>query len=374
MDKNEMVGEVVVGQSNPNNALDQGCGKSTPFEVQGEIPAAPAPIGTVQWLIDEYRSDRDSPYRSKRWPTRQHYDVLLKRVAADFGTSTLEDIRARQLKRWHEGIVAAGHVAMGHGLVGMIRTIVGFGATILEDKECQRLAGMLHLMKFAMAKPRTERLTAEQAILIRREAHSAGRPSIALAQAIQFECFLRQKDVIGEWVPETEPGESAVRAYGNKWLRGIRWEEISHDFVLSHITSKRLKLVEFDLTSAPMVVEELHYAMGSDALGGLQRDRFPKDGPVIFSEASELPWIAGEYRRWWRKLARSAGIPDAVRSMDSRAGAITEATDAGASLEHIRHASTHSDIAMVQRYSRGAVEKVAGVQKMRNEHRNKAVS
>ncbi len=120
-----------------------------------------------------------------------------------------------------------------------------------------------------------------------------------------------------------------------------------------------------------MVVEELHYAMGSDAIGGLQRDRFPATGPIIFSEASELPWVPGEYRRWWRKLARQAGIPDAVRSMDSRAGAITEATDAGASLEHIRHASTHSDIAMVQRYSRGAAEKVAGVQKMRNDFRDK---
>jgi hypothetical protein len=372
MDKNAMVGEVVVGQSNPDNGLDQGCGKSTPFEAQMEIPAAPAPKGTVQWLIDEYRTDRDSPYHSKRWPTRQHYDVLCKRIAADFGTLPLADIRARQLKRWHEDIVARGHVAMGHGLVGMIRTLVGFGATILEDKECERLAGMLHLMKFAMAKSRTERLTAEQANLIRREAHKAGRPSIALAQAIQFEGMLRQKDIIGEWVPETEPGQSEVRAYGQKWLRGIRWEEIDADFVLVHITSKRQKEITIDLKLAPMVVEELHYAMGQNAIGGLQRDKFPATGPVIWSEASELPWIAGEYRRWWRKLARAAGIPDSVRSMDSRAGAISEATDAGADLEHVRHAATHSDIAMTMRYSRGAEDKIAGVQRKRAEHRNKA--
>lgn len=330
--------------------------------------------GTVRWLIDEYRSDRDSPYHSKRWATRQHYDVLCKRIATDFGSLPLADIRARQLKRWHEDIVARGHVAMGHGLVGMIRTLVGFGATILEDKECERLAGMLHLMKFAMAKSRTERLTAEQAILIRKEAHAAGRPSIALAQAIQFEGMLRQKDVIGEWVPESEPGQSEVRAYGMKWLRGIRWSEIDADFVLVHVTSKRQKEITIDLKLAPMVVEELHYAMGSDAIGGLQRDRFPKDGPVIFSEASELPWIAGEYRRWWRKLARKAGIPDTVRSMDSRAGAISEATDAGADLEHVRHAATHSDIAMTQKYSRGSEDKIAGVQRLRAEHRNKATA
>lgn len=57
--------------------------------------------------------------------------------------------------------------------------------------------------------------------------------------------------------------------------------------------------------------------------------------------------------------------------MDSRAGAISEATDAGADLEHVRHAATHSDIAMTQKYSRGSEDKIAGVQKLRAEHRNK---
>lgn len=333
-------------------------------------PVVSPATGTVQWLIDCYRTDRDSPYHSKRWPTRQHYDVLLKRVGADLGHLPLEKVRARQILHWN-ATIAANHLAMSHGLVGMLRTIVGFGVVYIEDEQCERLAGMLHGMKFKQAKGRTERLTAEQATLIRREAHKAGRPSIALAQAIQFEGMLRQKDIIGEWVPETEPGQSEVRSHGQKWLRGIRWEEIDADFVLVHITSKRQKEITIDLKLAPMVLEELHYAMGSDAIGGLQRDKFPATGPVIFSEASEVPWIAGEYRRWWRKLARKAGIPDAVRSMDSRAGAISEATDAGADLEHVRHAATHSDIAMTQRYSRGSEDKIAGVQKKRAEHRNK---
>jgi site-specific recombinase XerD len=58
--------------------------------------------------------------------------------------------------------------------------------------------------------------------------------------------------------------------------------------------------------------------------------------------------------------------------MDSRAGAISEATDAGADLEHVRHAATHSDISMTQRYSRNSVEKVANVQHKRASHRNKS--
>jgi site-specific recombinase XerD len=57
--------------------------------------------------------------------------------------------------------------------------------------------------------------------------------------------------------------------------------------------------------------------------------------------------------------------------MDSRAGAISEATDAGADLEHVRHAATHSNISMTQRYSRGAEDKITVVQIARLEHRNK---
>jgi len=57
--------------------------------------------------------------------------------------------------------------------------------------------------------------------------------------------------------------------------------------------------------------------------------------------------------------------------MDSRAGAISEATDAGADLEQVRHAATHSNISMTQRYSRGAEGKIETVQLARIEHRNK---
>jgi len=62
-------------------------------------------------------------------------------------------------------------------------------------------------------------------------------------------------------------------------------------------------------------------------------------------------------------------VPKTTFNMDSRAGGITEATEAGADIEHVKHAATHSDISQTQRYSRGATEKIAEVQKKRNEHR-----
>ena len=47
---------------------------------------------------------------------------------------------------------------------------------------------------------------------------------------------------------------------------------------------------------------------------GLQ-ERF---GPVILSEASDLPYEAMQFRRMWRKVATAAGIPKEVKNMDSR--------------------------------------------------------
>jgi site-specific recombinase XerD len=93
---------------------------------------------------------------------------------------------------------------------------------------------------------------------------------------------------------------------------------------------------------------------------------------VIANDRTGLPWSAHYFREVWRKIARQVGIPDTVRSMDTRSGAITEATDAGAQLEDVRHAATHSDISMTQKYSRGSADKTAKVMQMRAAHRNKS--
>jgi hypothetical protein len=109
-------------------------------------------------------------------------------------------------KAWAED----GKIPMAHSLMGMTRTLFSFGMTLLECDECARMCAVLSKQRFQMGKSRTERLTADMANLIRAKAHELGWHSIALAQAIQFEGMLRQKDVIGEWVPLAEPGTSDV--------------------------------------------------------------------------------------------------------------------------------------------------------------------
>lgn len=339
--------------------------------------------GTLMSLVDCYRSDPDSPYHDKRYNTRGHYDTLCRRIEFDswldadkqerrIADTLIEEIDARMLKRWHEVWGADGKIAMGHSMIGMLRSLMTFGATILKSKECREVKTVLHDMRFKMPRRRSVYVTAEQATAIRMEARAKGKDSMALAQALQFELMLRQKDVIGEWVPISEPGVSDVMDGNDKWLRGIRAEEIDENLILRHTTSKRDKPIEVDLRLAPMVVEEFRYLAGLSPDQPLERGHLPASGPLIMNEGTSQPYTAELYRRTWRELARATGIPDGVKNMDSRAGAITEASDGGADLEKIRHAATHSNIATTQGYSRGATEKTAEVMRIRVAHRNKS--
>jgi hypothetical protein len=327
-----------------------------------EAPDGRTESGTLAHLIAAYRTDKDSDYHRIRYATRQNYDRALARLIREHGAAKLADTTLRDVLRWHEAWSAGRKVAMGHQMVVMLRTVIGFGASLLEDPDCARLKGTLQ-RRFEMPKPRTVHLTSIQAQAIIDRAHFVGMHSIGMAQAFQFEFMLRQRDVIGEWVPDTEPGESYVqridKRHGHqKWLRGIRWEEIDDNLILRHITSKRLKLIEVDLKLAPLVMFELQ------RLG-----ERPTTGPVIRWEVTGRPYDPPAFRREWRMIADKVGVPREIKNMDSRAGAITEATEAGADLEHIRQAATHSDIQTTLRYARAAAKKTANVNAARAEFR-----
>jgi len=322
---------------------------------------------TWSGLIACYKTDSDSTYKKNRYNTRKTYDDLCKAIELAMGSEAIETTDARRILRLYEVWANEGKHSMGHSVVTMIRILTTFGSTLLKCKHCRELKIVLHDLKFKNSRPRDEFLTREQACAIRALAPSIGRRSIALAQAFQFDLMLRQKDVIGEWVPISEPGISDVIDRNEKWLRGIRWEEIDQNLRLKHVTSKRGKPIDVDLTLAPMVMEELRFIAKVPEGGTLSRDMLPTAGPVLINEQNDLPWQAHEFRRKWRDLANGCDVPKTVRNMDSRAGAITEATELGADLEHVKHAATHSDIKTTQRYARGGTKKTANVMKLRAE-------
>jgi hypothetical protein len=337
--------------------------------------------GSLQSLIQCYRTDADSPYQKNRFHVRQNRDSMLRRIGARYGQEMLSDIKARVLLTWHKDFSQNGkRLATGSAFIGQLRALFSFGATLLEDTDCERLCGVMHKMRFPGTKARGVSVSFDQAAAIIAKARDHfGWYSLALGQAFQFECTLRQKDVIGELVPLSEPGISDIIVRGQKWLRGLRWEEIDQNLILRHVTSKKQKLAEVDLKLAPLVLAELQWMAGVAPLIltdpvtkkiTVDRILLPATGPIMLCDTNGTPWTGNEYRRKWRKVARACGLPDDVWNMDSRSGAISEAIQAGAPIEFVRHAATHSDVSQTADYDRGQAEATAKVMRMRMDARN----
>ena len=310
--------------------------------------------GTVRDLINAYQTDKDSAYQTMRYRGRVDIDNSLKRIDAKYGKLKLADLGARDFKHWYEGLRWPDGVGgretrtMAHSIMTAVRMMFTFGKLYKVDPACARLKEELSEIQFSKGSKRTEVLTLRQCEDIMAVAHADGVHSLALAQAIQRNLGLRQRDVIGEWVPVAEPGVSDVMHHGLKWLRGIRWEEISSDFILEHRMSKSRagKVLKFDLKQYPMVMTELLKIPEADRVGAL-----------VKSENTGRPWKQSNFLQRWRQLAIKAGVPKTVRNMDSRAGAITEVIRATGDVDAARIMAGHSETKTTLGYSREDLER-----------------
>jgi hypothetical protein len=66
---------------------------------------------------------------------------------------------------------------------------------------------------------------------------------------------LSQKELIGYWVPTSEPGSSNVTHIEQKWFGGLDWSQIDADYILRLPTGK--EDIEIDLKEHQPVMEEL---------------------------------------------------------------------------------------------------------------------
>lgn len=322
--------------------LDFGKTKPKPFD------------GSLRALIFGFQKDKDSGYAKLDWSTRATLDRELRHINTDHGHLMLADLNAREFLRiyngyrWPEGTDdgTPGKVALSYQRISTIRRLLKYGAVFELDPNCKRLKEMLSDMEFQLPKAREESITLRQCEDIIAVAHQEGFPSIALAQALQFDLRVRQRDVIGVWVPVSEPGISVINPnVGRKWLRGMRHEEISSTFNISHPISKSRhhgKVLDRDLRLYPMVMAEL--------------ERIPQEkrrGPLVVCELTGRPWRGNTFRMHWRKIATKAGVPEGVWNMDSRAGGITETIEAtNGNLEAARKEAEHSNAKTTERYSR----------------------
>jgi hypothetical protein len=273
---------------------------------------------TLQQLIDHYRNDADSSFSKLQHQVRLRRERLLSRIGREHGGRELKDIRTRTLVAWHREWVSSGKFAMGKALVDVLRVLFRFGASILEDQECRRLSDALEEVRLQDSTSRSEPITSEHVRAIRATAHDHfGWPCIALAQTLQFELPLMQKDVIGEWVPLNEPGDSDVVWREQKWLRGLRWSEVDENMILVRTGKLEKDDLVHDLRLSPMVMEELAFWAGV-APAQLTRDMLPMTGPIVLNTISAYPYTNAEFRRKWRMVATQAGVSSSVKNRRMR--------------------------------------------------------
>ncbi|MCA3572319.1 MAG: tyrosine-type recombinase/integrase [Aestuariivirga sp.] len=315
--------------------------------------------GTVKDLIRRYQVDPASPYQELKINSRRTYDEVMDKIERAFGARVLRNLTIADFRRWYDEAKkpkspgGPERITKAHNIMRMVRRLLAYGV-MAEIPECKRLHEVIAHARFKGAARNRNRLEFAHVRTFIDKAVEKGRLSLALATAIQFETAMRQKDVIGEWEPiqKSEPANGIV-LNGRRWVRGLTWNDVSPDFEVRKQTTKTGAMVAVDLKLCPLVLEVLKHFKG---------DRI---GPLIIDEKMKRPYAPHAFSREWRAIAKAAGIPDYLKNMQARAGAITEAEDAGADLDEIRSAVGHANAAMTARYSRGAMGKQRSVQTKR---------
>lgn len=377
-------------EAQPTLTLDDWQSLSTACEVlQGEMlgwgtqvfgafdPAAMFD-DTIASLIAIYLKDPDSPYKDLRYHPSVVYAKRMESIRKAIGHERISTMTFRDVKRWYRmwrDPDGENRVSHAYEHIKFVRIAFSFGA-LLKLPGCAAAKAVMSEMEFENPKRRSDILTAEHSALIRGEAHRQNLGSMARAQAFQHDLMVRQKDVIGELIPVSEPGLSDVQMGGFKWVGGFRWENLDQNMMLTHRLSKSIrgrramsdpdagKALPWNLLLYPSVMEELCLMVGVP-LGQLRRDMLPASGPMIVAEHSGKPWRQKVFANKWRELARAVGIPENVQNRDSRAGAATDAEQKGADLERIRPAMGHSNVDTTRIYLRDEAAATAEIARVR---------
>ena len=243
-------------------------------------------------------------------------------------------------------------------IMKLLRQMISYGAAA-ELGHCERLFNILSKMRFKGPARRRVKLELHHVEAFIPKAIQMDRISLALGTAIQFETMMRQKDVVEEFEPLGDTDRSlGIVLNDGRWVNGLTWVDIPPSMVIKKDTTKTGATVVADLKLCPLVM---------NVLALIPADK--RVGPLIIDEKAGRPYAEDAYAREWRIVARAAGIPDHIKNMDARAGAISEADDALAPLDDIRSSAGHSLASTTARYVRGTEGKSKHVAELRQLHR-----
>ena len=298
------------------------------------------------------------PPTAMKWNSKNHHDKCGKIIVSTIGARQIGKLLGPDFLRWHERWGAPA----GEGkpprpwrakhCMDTVRRMIAYGVTLGYD-DCFRADVMLGKLRFPTPPARRSRMTFDQVKAVREIAHAMGLGSIALATVLQFELSLRQKDVIGEWEP-APLSEGGIVHKDTRWTNGLQWSDIDPNMILRKTHTKTGAFVEFDLALYPAVLEEIN--------------RVPREkriGPMILSEHTQEPYKHRTFTQTWRRVADKAGLPHTVWNMDARAGAISEAYEAGAGETDVMKHAGHKNRQTNARYNRGSLEQTSRVARLR---------
>lgn len=317
---------------------------------------------TIAWLIDRYLNDATSPFHAVKPDTQQSYRWECKRIRETVGEMRLdpkleggvfvprrtgEDFR-RWFHNWGHPPGRRPTPSRATHCIAMLRALVSYYAEIGGQGAAQ-LREMLSAMRFEKPPARSQTITHEQVSAIVNKAEELGFRSIAIATLAQYELIERRAHIIGQW-------------YGNIWDDGWRWEFVSPDWIISYYQTKKGRVLrEYDLKPMQRLLGLMQVTPKEQRLG-----------PVITCETTGEPWIKRRYQEQFRTIARAAGIPDEIYSMDMRSGGATEADGVeGISDRALQDAGGWQDPKMPGRYRRNKQRNARSVVELRQAARNK---
>lgn len=312
---------------------------------------ATRPPKTWCQLIARYMTDDISPYRDVKTNTRKSYDFQLNRWAEEIGSVALEDTDYAAIKGWQRKMEIDGR---SHhyikGMFTMLRIVAAYGV-MLRAPGADSVRSILSAMRFSASAPRTVAPTQEQIEAIIAKADEAGDSMFALGLSLQWWLTLRAVDVRGQMLD-------------GRWQDGLTWTMVSSD--LSTITKVPSKT---ERSNAEPMVWSLHSLPEIRArLAAIPSDE--RVGPVI-KRAGGKTYDRFLWSDLFRRYRKQAGVPDEIKLMDTRAGAINHAKNAGATPIEMQHAANHADFSTTNRYVRGrndAANKVIDLRRTSAQH------
>lgn len=324
--------------------------------------------GTWAWLIDRYLHGEFSPIHGVKPNTRASYESSLSRWRKAIGHMPIGRLDYEQIMKAKKAMADKGDSDAAIRRMFVTLRIVANHGVALRAPGAAEVAGTLSNTKFRKSPARSIYPTRAEVLAIVDEADARGLHSFACGILLQWWLGLRAVDVRGQWF-ESDDTSGIIRktivkrrnkSYERvtRWQDGLTWDMIEPDLsgfrkVVSKTARTHPEPQFFDLSDLPEIRSRL-------SLLGQGR----KTGPVILS-SDGLPYTREGWANAFRRIRDALGIRKELRSMDIRAGAITEARDRGASLPDMRDAAGHASAATTQGYIRGADEARSRVVKLR---------